>query len=269
MKYKMIILDMDDTLLLNDHTIGSHTKKALLDAQELGVKVVLASGRPTPGIREYVKELRLGEYGSYILAFNGAKIFNCKTNDELYSSHLPPETVHKLQELSKRENVNLHTFVKDTIVTEKNNKYTAIESKLTGIPIKEVKSIVEAVQEPVVKVLMSEEPEKLMKVEKKLKEELAGLLTIFRSKPYFLEFMEEGVTKGASLQILIDKLDISKEEIIAVGDSYNDLEMIELAGLGVAMGNAPDDIKEKADYVTDTNINEGVATVVEEFILNK
>ena len=84
-----------------------------------------------------------------------------------------------------------------------------------------------------------------------------------RSKPFFLEFTEAGVTKGTSLNQLIQKLGIKREEVIAMGDSYNDQAMIEFAGLGVAMGNAPDDIKEIANYVTDTNMNDGVAKVVE------
>jgi Cof subfamily protein (haloacid dehalogenase superfamily) len=105
-------------------------------------------------------------------------------------------------------------------------------------------------------------------VEKKLQEQFAGKLSVMRSKPFFLEFTEEGVTKGTSLNHLIGQLGITREEVIAIGDSYNDLAMIEFAGLGVAMGNAPDDIKEKADYVTDTNMNDGVAKVVEKFVLN-
>ena len=90
-----------------------------------------------------------------------------------------------------------------------------------------------------------------------------------RSKPFFLEFTEAGVTKGTSLNQLIQKLGIKREEVIAMGDSYNDQAMIEFAGLGVAMGNAPDDIKEIANYVTDTNMNDGVAKVVEKFVLKK
>ena len=84
MTYKMIVLDLDDTLLRDDHTISPRTKEALMTAQEQGVKVVLASGRPTFGMRNVAKELRLEEYGSFILSFNGAKIINCKTNEEIF-----------------------------------------------------------------------------------------------------------------------------------------------------------------------------------------
>ncbi|UOE92014.1 Cof-type HAD-IIB family hydrolase [Alkalihalobacillus sp. LMS39] len=265
MKYKMIVLDMDDTLLQDDHTISERTKKALMKVQDAGVKVVLASGRPTYGMKEMAEELKLADYNSYILSFNGAKIIDWNTKKELYSSSLPPETVHSLYKLSKREDVWIHTYIEDTIVTEQLNPYSEIESKLTGLPLLEVPSFINAVQQPVVKVLMIENPEKLINVEATLKKELAGELTVLRSKPYFLEFTESGVTKGASLKQLIESLGIEQEEVMSFGDSYNDLTMIEFAGLGVAMGNATAEVKEKANYITDSNMNDGVAKVIEKF----
>ncbi|MDG4657691.1 Cof-type HAD-IIB family hydrolase [Ectobacillus antri] len=267
MTYKMIVLDLDDTLLRDDHTISPRTKEALMKAQEAGVKVVLASGRPTYAMLDIAKELRLEEFGSFILSFNGAKIINCRTNEELFSSTLSPEMVNRLYNISRREDLFMHTYVGDAIVTEANNQYTEIEADITGLPITEIYSLPEAVTEPVVKVLMMEDPERLAIAEKKLQEELQDELSVMRSKPFFLEFTEAGVTKGTSLHHLIQELGITREEVIAMGDSYNDLAMIEFAGLGVAMGNAPDDIKERADYVTDTNMNDGVAKVVETFVL--
>jgi Cof subfamily protein (haloacid dehalogenase superfamily) len=267
MSYKMIVLDLDDTLLQDDQTISDRTKQALMDVQELGVKVVLASGRPTSAMFDIAKELLLKDYGSFILSFNGAKITNCQTGEELFSSTLTPKIVHHLYELSRREDVWIHTYVGDQIITEAGNQFTNIEGEITGLDIVEVGSFVEAVSKPVVKVLMLEEAAKLADVEEKLQQELAGKLSVMRSKPFFLEFTEQGVTKGTSLSHLIQQLGIKREEVIAIGDSYNDLAMIEFAGLGVAMGNAPDDIKAKANFVTDTNMNDGVAKVVEKFVL--
>lgn len=268
MSYKMIVLDLDDTLLRDDHTISPRTKEALMEAQARGVKVVLASGRPTFAMRAIAKELRLEEYGSFILSYNGAKIINCATDEELFSSTLSAEIVHSLYDISKTENVGIHSYIGDDIVTEANNPYTDIEAEITGMPLIEVPSFKEAITAPVVKVLMVETPEYLAEVEKKLQKELEGKLSVMRSKPFFLEFTEAGVTKGTSLNQLIQTLGITREEVIAMGDSYNDLAMIEFAGLGVAMGNAPDDIKEIANYVTDTNMNDGVAKVVEKFVLH-
>lgn len=267
MSYKMIVLDLDDTLLRDDLTISPRTKQALMDAQEAGVKVVLASGRPTFAMQEIAEELRLKDYGSFILSFNGAKIINCETGEEWYSSTLSPEKVHELYEISRREKVWMHTYIGDSIVTEEANPYTTIEGELTKLEVNVVDSFIDAIKEPVVKVLMLEEPTILAKVEQKLQQEYARKLSVMRSKPFFLEFTEADVTKGASLNLLIQQLGIFREEVIAVGDSFNDLSMIEFAGLGVAMGNASDAIKAKADYVTETNMNEGIAKVVEEFIL--
>lgn len=267
MAYKMIVLDLDDTLLRDDLTISPRTKKALIEAQEMGVKVVLASGRPTYGMYDIAEELRLKDYGSFLLSFNGAKIISCRTGEELFSSTLNPETVHQLYDISRREDAWIHTYVGDLIVTEENNRFTDIEGEITGLKIVEVDNFKEAVAEPVVKVLMTEEAEKLARVEKKLQQELGDKLSIMRSKPFFLEFLEKDVTKGSSLNHLIGRLGIKREEVIAMGDSYNDLAMIEFAGLGVAMGNAPLDIQEKANYVTDTNMNDGVAKVVEKLVL--
>lgn len=269
MNYKMIVLDLDDTLLRDDHTISPRTKKALMDAQEAGVKVVLASGRPTFAMTHIAKELELEKFGSFILSFNGAQIRNCKTNDLLFSSTLTPETVHELYKISIEEVVGIHTYIGDDIVTPANNEYTDIEGQITGMPIIEAKDFVDAIQEPVVKVLMVGSPDRLVHLEKKMQLQLEGKLNVVRSKPYFLEFTEAGVDKGTSLHHLIKQLNILQEEVIAMGDSYNDLAMIKFAGLGVAMGNAPDDIKEIANHVTDTNMEDGVAKVVETFILSK
>jgi Cof subfamily protein (haloacid dehalogenase superfamily) len=269
MSYKMIVLDLDDTLLRDDQTISERTKKALSEAQEAGVKVVLASGRPTYGMRRVAKELKLDHYGSYILSYNGSKIIDCSTDEESYSRTLSPETAHRLYELSKREGVGILTYSEDAIIVEEPNEFADIESRLTGLPVEVVPSFKDAIDGPVVKALMLKEAVRLVEVEKKLQAELDGELCVMRSKPYFLEFTQLGVTKGASLDYLIKPLGIKKEEVIAIGDSYNDLAMIEYAGLGVAMGNAPQDIKEKADHVTSSNMEDGVAEVVETFVLNK
>jgi Cof subfamily protein (haloacid dehalogenase superfamily) len=267
MTYKMIVLDLDDTLLRDDLTISLRTKQSLMEAQEAGVKVVLASGRPTSAMLPIAEELCLKEYGSFILSFNGGKIISCQTGDEWFSSTLPIEKVHQLYEISRRENVWIHTYVGETIITEESNQFTDIEGVITKLEIKVVDSFIDTVTVPVVKVLMLQEPMILAKVENKLQKEFAGSLSIMRSKPFFLEFTEAGVTKGTSLNSLIQRLGINRDEVIAIGDSNNDLSMIQFAGLGVAMGNASEEIKAQADFVTDTNMNAGVAKVVEDFIL--
>ncbi|MGN1400007.1 MAG: Cof-type HAD-IIB family hydrolase [Bacillus sp. (in: firmicutes)] len=267
MTYKMIVLDMDDTLLRDDHTVSERTKQALLEAQEMGVKVVLASGRPAFAMMDTASEIELAKYGSYILAFNGGRIIDCRTKEDVFTSTIQPDSVRRLYELSRREEVWIHTYIGDEIITEDQNPYTTIESDITKLPIRYVDSFKESIDRPVVKVLMLGDGEKMKETEARLQKELQDEFSVMTSKPFFLEITEKGVTKGTSLNKLIQQCGIKREEVIAIGDSYNDQSMIEFAGLGVAMGNANDDIKAIADHVTDTNMNDGVAKVVEQFIL--
>ncbi|MCT2537058.1 Cof-type HAD-IIB family hydrolase [Aquibacillus koreensis] len=269
MSYKMIALDLDDTLLRDDLSISNRTKDALMHAQEMGIKVVLASGRPTFGMMPIAKELRLADYGSYIISFNGGKVINCKSQEAIFSSGLSVTDVQKLYTISQREEVNILTYVGDEIITANEDAYTTIESNITGLPVKAVNDFPASIENQVVKVLMVGEPNKLAETEKKLQAELDEEFSVMRSKPYFLEFTEKGVTKATSINELIKRYGIKREEVIAIGDSYNDQEMIVFAGLGVAMDNAPDDIKAVADVVTDSNMNDGVAKIVEEYILNQ
>ena len=266
MSYKMIVLDMDDTLLTSDHTISPKTKEALLDAQARGYKVVLASGRPTFAMWDAARELELAKYGSYILSFNGASVIDCATNEEIFSSTLQPDTVAHLHDISEREGIAIHTYVGNEIVTDRPNPYTDIEGELTGMPVVHVGDFKEAVTAPVVKCLMLADGDTLAPIETKLQEELAGKLAVARSKPFFLEFTEAGVTKGTSLAFLAAQLGIAQKEVIACGDGNNDLTMIEWAGLGVAMGNANTTVKGKADFITKSNNEDGIAHVIETYM---
>lgn len=267
--YKMIVLDLDDTLLNDEHALSKRNKEALMAAQELGVKVVLASGRPTFGMVSIAKELQLDQYGSYILSFNGSKIINAQTHEEMFNSTISSEMAHRLYDLSKREGVAILSYKDESIVIEESNEYADIEATITGLPMQIVDQFKATITEPVVKAMMLAHPDVLVDVEQTLIKEVGEEVSVFRSKPFFLEFTALNVTKGTSLDQLTQKLGIKAEEVIAIGDSYNDITMIEFAGLGVAMGNAPEAIKEIANHVTDTNNNDGVAQVVEDFILSK
>lgn len=267
--YKMIVLDLDDTLLNDEHTLSKRNKESLMAAQELGVKVVLASGRPTFGMVSLAKELQLDQYGSFILSYNGSKIIDATTNEELFNSTISSEMAHRLYDLSRREGVSILSYKDEAIVIEEPNEYADIEATITGLPLQIVDQFKETINEPVVKAMMLADPDVLVNVEQEMIKEVGEEVSVFRSKPFFLEFTALNVTKGTSLSQLTKKLGIAPEEVIAIGDSYNDITMIEFAGLGVAMGNAPDAIKEIANYVTDSNNHDGVAKVVEDFILSK
>ncbi len=266
MSYKMIVLDLDDTLLKNDGTISRKTNKTLKKAQEDGVKVVLASGRPTFAIASVANALELEKYGGYIISYNGARIIECKSRKELYAANITREEVQELYQMSQENEAYIQTYIGDNIIASQSNKFTDIEKQITGMEIIIPDDFSSYVQQEVVKVIVLQEPERLKELEKQWKPLVENKLYMTISKPFFLEFMNLEVDKGKSILRLGKMLGIDAEEIIAIGDSYNDITMIQAAGLGVAMGNAVETVKEIANYITEDNEHDGVAAVVEKFI---
>ena len=226
----------------------------------------MASGRPIYAIEKYAKELELEKYGGYIVGFNGAAVRDCKAKRMIMQRNLPMEYIKMLYNLSVENGVYIHTYVGDEIVTPQNNQYTEVEGELTGMPIRETEDFVKAVNQEVVKVLMLENPEYLRNVYEKLSHELGDKLSLTISKPYFLEIMDKGIEKSAALLHICNKLGIKTEQLIAFGDSYNDLSMLTAAGLGIAMGNAREDVKKQSDYVTDGNNEDGIAKALWRFV---
>lgn len=266
MKYKMIILDLDDTLLLDNGKISDENKKVLKMAQEKGVKVVLASGRPTFAIKHIADELELNKYGGYILSYNGSRIIDYKTNEVLYEIDLTKNQVEELYNLALKYETFIHTYVGDEILTCHDNPYTYIESEITGMKLNMCDDFVKSLPEKCVKVIMLQAPNHLKEVETMLKPIINDKMTMTITKPFFLEFMNREVDKSKSILRLCDILNIDIKEVIAIGDSYNDLSMIETAGVGIAMGNAVEEVKNVADYITDTNENDGVAKAIYKYI---
>jgi Cof subfamily protein (haloacid dehalogenase superfamily) len=267
MNYRMLVLDMDDTLLTDDHKISERNRDLLLKAQEKGVKVVLASGRPTPAMVGYAKELQLDRFGSYIISFNGAVITDMSNNQQIFERTLTTEEVHSLHDFSLMHNVHIITYSNKGIISESESEFINIEKNLTGLPLNLVPSFKDEVNEPTVKCILLDDPERLKGVERVLKSERKDLSVAF-SKPFFLEVMPQGIDKAASIEVLAKKLNIAQEQIIAVGNAGNDLSMIEYAGLGVWVDNVTPELRDRADFIVASNMNDGVAEVVERFLLN-
>ena len=151
------------------------------------------------------------------------------------------------------------TYADGVIITEDiDDEYVIIESEINHLPIKLVKNFKETVDFSVNKVLLTGKPEYVQKIIDEFKESYGDSLSIYRSAPFFIEVMAQGIDKAASLQALIERLGIKQEEVISFGDGYNDLSMIEFAGMGVAMENAVDQVKQCADYITLSNDDEGI-----------
>ncbi|MFV8356338.1 Cof-type HAD-IIB family hydrolase [Flavobacterium sp. XS1P32] len=265
MKYKMLVLDLDDTLLTDDHTISVENAAMLFKAQELGVYVILASGRPTPAMIAYAKELQLDN--SYMISYNGAVITDLKEDKVIFEQTLTQGQIHELYDYSLKSKTHIITYVNGKIVSETDSEYIEIEKNITGLEHNKAVSFKEEVQSSAVKCILLEEPTYLKEVEKDLKAAMPHL-SVSMSKPFFLEVAQNGIDKGASIKFLAEKLNILQSEIIAVGNAGNDLTMIEYAGLGVWVDNVDPELRAKGDFIVASNNNHGVAEVVRRFILN-
>ena len=264
--YKLIAVDMDGTLLREDKTISDRTKEAIRKAGEKGVKVVLASGRPIDGLERYLKELNLLSEDDYVMSFNGSLLQNVKTREVIAKNILQGSDLKRLHALSKEIGLNIHAFTKAGCVTPVMNEYTKLEGSINGIEVYEIDYDEIEEDEDVIKVMMIDPPEVLDAAMVHIPESFYNEYTVVKSAPFFLEFLNKQSSKGAAIKALGEHLGIKQEEIICIGDAGNDLDMIEYAGLGVAMGNAFEEVKKAADYVTYTNNEDGVAHVIEKFI---
>lgn len=271
MKYKMIALDLDGTLTNSKKEVSERNREALKKAADKGVHIVLASGRPLVGILPVAEMVNLKETGGYMLAFNGAHIVDGRTGETFMQTTLPEEFYPDIIDYGKLfYDVTILTYTKKGIVTlDDQNPYAQLEAKINRVPLMQVPDLYAALDGPVCKFLCVGNYSHLREIQLMIKAEYGDKINVFFSETYFLEIVPNGIEKAASLKKLLDKLGLKREELIACGDGLNDITMIEFAGLGVAMENAQDALRYRADYITDTNDADGVAEVIEKFILEE
>lgn len=266
---KLLALDIDGTLTNTEKEITPKTLEKIIEIQEKGHIVAIASGRPLPGIRKIAEELELERFGGYVLAFNGGRIVNYGTGDIAYQAALDNDVVRQIYDYCVREGCGMVTYDGDRVITGTPvDGYMSFEASINHMEIMRIDNFREYIDFPLNKCLLTAEPEKAERVEKELIERLGDKVNIFRSEPFFVEIMPPDVHKATSLERLLGVLGMDVKDLIACGDGYNDLTMIEYAGVGVAMANAQDIVKEHADYVTLSNDEDGLVPVIDRFILN-
>lgn len=270
MDYRIIVLDLDGTLTNSKKEISDRNLSVLLEAQQRGVRVVLASGRPTYGIAPLADKLQLERFGGYVLAYNGGEIIDWSNREVVYANVLPHSVLPVLYECASAYGLAILSYDGDFILTESPaDEYVAKEAFINKMQIKAANSFLGELPPVVPKCLIVGDPDKLVPAESELSLALQGTVSVYRSEPYFLEVVPPGIDKAHSLSVLLDRLGMTREQMVAVGDGYNDLSMIEYAGMGVAMANAQEPVKLAADYVTLTNDEDGVAAVVEKFFFGR
>lgn len=264
--FRAIALDLDGTLTNHDKVVTPRTRQALLLAESKGAIIILASGRPTYGIVPVAECLELEKRGGYILSYNGGNIVNAKTGEKLFSQFLPDAVIPILYKYAKEKNHALLGYAGNEIITEMpDDQYVKEESRINKMNIRKVDNLLDALEPHPTKLLMTGDPTDMIKAEEELVEILGEKMDIFRSAPFFLELVPKGIDKAQSLLRLLSKINLTPADLMAFGDGYNDLSMLKLAGVGVAMANAAPEVRADADYVTLSNEEDGVAEALLHF----
>jgi len=271
LKYKMLVTDMDYTLLNKEKRVSDRNREALRRAMEKGVHMVVATGRIYTSARIYAKLLGLD---TSIIASNSALIKDASKT--IFRDILSQDTVREMLRLCHKYGIYCHFFTENTIYSEKLinvslrytewNKYMGEEDQVKIRIVDDGEEIIEAAKSEVLKaVVFDDDDEKIQKLRDGIME--TGIVSVSQSMKHNLEVMNKGVTKGNAVRILAQLYGINREEVIAIGDNENDISMIEYAGLGIAMGNAEECLKRAADHVTGDYQEDGVAEAIEKFIL--
>ena len=268
-RFDLLVLDVDGTLHNSHREISDATKNALIEAQKRGKTIAIASGRSIAGIRQTASAISLEEYGGYVIAYNGTTVINCKTGECIYNQTLPADLIAPVYEEAAKLQVAIMAYrdsAKEIIVAGGVTDYVAADAAASCVTIRETDQFVKELSFPINKIFVSGEPDKMKEVERILQRKFGSVLNVFRSDPYYVELLPKYTDKGVAVDKLVKYMDITKERVMCVGDSNNDLPMLRYAGMGVAMGNASDRIKEQADYVTDSNDDDGIVKVIEKFM---
>jgi len=268
MSKKLLALDIDGTLTNTQKDITPATLEKIIETQEKGHIVAIASGRPLPGIRKIADTIELDRFGGYVLAFNGGRIVDYSTGEVVYQAVLDNDVVRDIYDYCLKAGCGMVTYDGDRVITGTDiDGYMTFEASINHMEIMRIDNFREYIDFPLNKCLLTADPDKAEKIEQELAEKFGDQLNIFRSEPYFVEIMPPNVHKATSLEKLLEVLDMDRKDLVACGDGYNDLTMIEYAGVGVAMANAQDIVKEHADYITLSNDEDGLVPVVDKFIL--
>lgn len=266
--YKLIAIDIDGTLLNSKRELTQETIDAITEARSRGVKVILASGRPIAGMRKQLNALNMTTDDDYVIHFNGSIVETAGTGKIIHSEILTGADAKLVALTAKNLNVNTHAFSHSIgLITPKASKYTNVEATINDIELHEMDFSELEDDHAIVKAMIVDEPENLEAAIQQLPQHLHDKFTIVKSADYFLEFLNPRSNKGLAVKKLAETLNIPQEKVMCIGDAGNDRHMVSYAGLGVAMGNAMEETKEVADYITTTNDENGVANAIRKFVL--
>ena len=269
--YRIIVSDLDETLLTTEHKLSDRTLEVIQRARKAGVKFVPASGRGIFAITSLLEKLgTLDAPDEYMIGYNGGMIFENKDNRVIYRRGITFDEMNTLFKRGLEYDVSIRIYTRDTVFVRK----TSHDLPTANLGIQKVVNFtgwnIDFLRDRYLVKCVFDHPnyDELFQIEEDMRD-VTGDMSISYSSGRFLEFNRKGVDKGAALKILADRLGVPMSETMALGDNYNDLAMIKAAGLGVAVANSVPEVKEAAGYVSDkTNDEDAAADAIERFVLS-
>ncbi|MBC2273032.1 HAD family phosphatase [Listeria welshimeri] len=277
MTTQAIILDIDGTLLNDDKKISSETKKALITAQQNGVKLILASGRPTTGMHLYAEQLEMEKYHGLLVSYNGAKVVDCQTKEELFNQTLTIAEGKAVLEHMKQFEVKVmidkddYMYVNnvyDCYIPYKGEEINIIQYESRGGNFKlcEKEDLAAFLDYRINKILTAGDPDYMQKNYQAMRAPFKNTLNCVFTADFYFEFTAKNIDKAKALDTVLTPMGIHAENIIAFGDGHNDITMVKYAGTGIAMDNAVPELKAVANSITLSNNKDGIAHVLNNFI---
>jgi Cof subfamily protein (haloacid dehalogenase superfamily) len=269
MKYKLLILDVDETIITEKIGLSQRLKKDVAEVQKKGILVTLITGRMYRTTLPFAKELHIT---LPIICYQGALIKNPLSNKLISHEPVPLDLAREVVEIAKQEKAHLNIYLHDSLYmtkpkTPEAKEYLRIEKQNKKSQFHYINLKTFTLKESPTKLIIISNIKTINKIERKAKKIFKNQLTTTRGFPKFLDFLKFGVSKGKALKILVSYLGIKKKEIISIGDYLNDIPLFLESGFSVAVKNAPKAVKDKASYVTDSVENDGAAKAIEKFLL--
>lgn len=268
MTIKLVAVDIDGTLVNNKREITPEVYEAVQAAKAAGVKIVITTGRPIAGVTELLNTLNLTDKGDYVITFNGGLVQDVSTGEDIVKESLSYEDYLEIELLARQLGVHMHAITKDGIYTANRNigKYTIHEAQLVSMPVF-YRTPEEMKGKEIIKIMFIDEPEILDAAITNIPAEMTDRFTLVKSQPFYLEVVNKKVSKGKAIIHLADKLGISMDETMAIGDEENDRAMLEVVGTPVVMENGNPELKKIAKHITKSNDESGVAYALREWVL--
>lgn len=266
-RLKMVAIDLDDTLLRNNNTVSSYTQEIIRKVEAKGLRVLIATGRMYQTAHPVGKALALGDVP--MVLFSGASIQKVESGTFLYSNPIPQETLTELLQLAKVKQWYIQGYVDDELWVHHETPESRAYEKGVGAKAVYVGEQLYEMQGEVLKVLHIAEPETIERTQAFLQTHFGNRLELVRSKPTFLEIIAPGCSKGSAVVHMGKQWGVEPEEIVAFGNSENDISMLKTCGLGIAVANAEENVKAIAQGLCDSNEADGVAKWLAAYVLRE